>query len=85
MFSGKSCVLGSYMDPAVKDGALVLQGRYGSGMYFLNQIMVPEELDEGSERCLAFWKKYLKNLIAYFENFKKIVHKKLPYLTRLCY
>ena len=71
-------ILGSYMDPAVKDGALVLQGRYGKGMYFLNQIMVPEELNEKSEKCLNFWKKYLKNLMAYFENFKNGVTPEIP-------
>lgn len=49
-------VLGTYMDPAVRDGALILQGKYGKGMYFLNQILVPEILDKGAERCLAFWK-----------------------------
>lgn len=63
-------VLGSYMDPGVKDGALVLQAKYGKGLYFLNQILVPEVLDEGAERCLAFWKKYMRNLMAHFENFK---------------
>ena len=26
--------------------------------------------DKGAERCLAFWKKYMRNLIACFENFK---------------
>lgn len=71
-------ILGSYMDPAVKDGALVLQGRYGKGMYFLNQIMVPEELDKNSDKCLSFWKKYLKNLLAYFENFKNNITPELP-------
>ena len=71
-------ILGSYMDPAVKDGALVLQGQYGKGMYFLNQIMVPEELDENSGKCLAFWEKYLKNLMTYFENFKKGITPELP-------
>ncbi len=63
-------VLGSYMDPMVKDGALVLQAKYGKGLYFLNQILVPEVLDEGAERCLAFWKKYMRNLMVHFENFK---------------
>ena len=63
-------VLGSYMDPMVKDGALVLQAKYGKGLYFLNQILVPEVLDDGAERCLAFWKKYMRNLMAHFENFK---------------
>lgn len=68
--NGKWEVLASYMDPAVKDGALVLQAKYGKGLYFLNQILVPEERDEGAERALAFWKKYMRNLLAYLENFK---------------
>ena len=63
-------ILGSYMDPGVRDGALILQAKYGKGLYFLNQILVPEEWTEGAERCLAFWKKYMRNLIAYFENFR---------------
>lgn len=63
-------ILGSYMDPAVRDGALIACGKVGKGMYFLNQILVPEVLDEGAERCLNFWKKYLRNLMAYFEAFK---------------
>ena len=67
---GKWEILGSYMDPGIKDGALVLQAKQGKGLYFLNQILVPEVLDEGAERCLAFWKKYLRNLMAHFENFK---------------
>lgn len=63
-------VLGSYMDPAVRDGALIAKANYGKGMYFLNQLLFPEVLDENAERCLNFWKKYLKNLISYFECFK---------------
>ncbi len=63
-------ILGSFMDPAVNDGALILKANYGNGMYFLNQILFPEIFDEKAEKCLAFWKKYVKNLIAYFERFK---------------
>ena len=63
-------VLGSYMDPAVKDGSLILQGKVGKGMYFISQILVPEVLDEGAGRCLAFWKKFLRNIMWYFEAFK---------------
>ena len=62
-------VIGSFMDPAVKNGALILRGKYGKGMYFLNQILFPEEITESAERCLAFWRKYVRNLLAYFERF----------------
>jgi len=64
-------VVGSFMDPSVKDGALILRGKYGNGMYFLNQILFPEEITETGERCLSFWRKYVKNLFAYFERFKR--------------
>ena len=63
-------VLGSFMDCGIKDGALILKGNYGKGMYFLNQILFPEILNEDANRCFDFWKKYVKNLIAYFERFK---------------
>lgn len=71
-------VLGSFMDPAVKDGALILKANYGKGMYFLNQILFPEVLDEKAEKCIAFWKKYVKNLIAYFERFKNGESEEMP-------
>lgn len=61
--------LGSYMDPAVRGGALILRGKYGKGMYFLNQILFPEEETPEAARCLAFWKKYVRNLLAYFARF----------------
>ncbi len=64
-------VLGSYMDAAVKDGALILQANYGKGLYFLNQILFPEELDGESGRILEFWKRYTENLFAHFERFRK--------------
>ncbi len=63
-------ILGSYMDPAVRDGALILRAKYGKGMFFLNQILFPEEKPADGDRCIAFWKKYLRNLIAYFQRFK---------------
>ena len=63
-------VVGSFMDPGVKNGALILKGKYGKGMYFLNQILFPEIRTEDSERCLKFWRKYLKNLLSYFERYK---------------
>lgn len=71
-------VLGSFMDCAVRDGALIMRGNYGKGMYFLNQILFPEELTEDAERCLAFWRKYVKNLVAYFTRFKNGESEQLP-------
>ncbi len=64
-------VLGSYADPAVRDGALIAKAKYGKGYYFVNQILFPDYRPEDeNDRCLAFWKKYLKNLWAYFARFK---------------
>ena len=64
-------ILGSYMDPAVRDGALILQSRYGKGLYFITQLLFPEVEVAEDDRCLCFWKKYMRNLVAYFERFKK--------------
>lgn len=64
-------VLGSFMDPSVRDGALILRAKYGKGMYFLNQILFPEVLTGEEDRCLAFWKKYVKNLFTYLLRFKQ--------------
>ena len=63
-------ILGSFMDTAVRDGALIARAKHGQGMVFLNQILFPEILTDDAERCLAFWRKYIKNLLAYFERFK---------------
>ena len=65
-------ILGSYMDPAVRDGALIAQSKYGKGMYFLSQILVPEVLEDsdGCQRCMDFWKKYMRNVMSHFENFR---------------
>lgn len=71
-------VVGSFMDPAVKDGALILKAQYGKGMYFLNQILFPEILNDESERCLKFWEKYSKNLLAYFKRFKNGESEDMP-------
>lgn len=71
-------VLGSFMDCGVKDGALILRGNYGKGMYFLNQILFPEILSDDAQRCLNFWKKYTQNLIAYFERFKNGESEDMP-------
>ena len=64
-------VLGSYMDPAVRSGALILQGKFGKGMYFLSQILFPEEKVPDDDRSLIFWKKYIRNLLAYFARFRQ--------------
>ena len=63
-------ILGSYMDPAVRDGALILQSKWGKGLYFITQLLFPEVKPEEGDRCVAFWKKYMRNLCAYFERFK---------------
>lgn len=71
-------ILGSFMDPAVRDGGLILKANYGKGMYFLNQLLFPEILTPEADRCLAFWKKYIKNLLAYFLRFKNGESEALP-------
>lgn len=63
-------IIGSFKDCVIKNGSLILKGAYGKGMYFLNQLLFPEILNDDAKRCLDFWKKYLKNLFAYFERFK---------------
>ena len=63
-------VLGSYMDPGVRDGALLLRGNLGKGMIFLCQLLFPEVKPAEGDRCIAFWKKFICNLTAYFERFK---------------
>ena len=71
-------VLGSFMDCSVQDGALILQGKYGKGMYFLNQILFPEVETEDAARSFAFWRKYVHNLLAYFERFKAGESEEMP-------
>jgi hypothetical protein len=63
-------VLGSYMDPGIRDGALILKGNYGKGMFFLCQMLFPEVEVASGDRCISFWKKFVRNLVAYFERFK---------------
>ncbi|MBQ4110588.1 MAG: hypothetical protein IJC74_06860 [Clostridia bacterium] len=71
-------VLGSFMDTSVKDGSLILCAKYGEGMFFLNQILFPEILNDEAERCLAFWRKYSKNLMAYFKRFLNGEDEEMP-------
>lgn len=63
-------VLGSYMDPGVRDGALLLRGDLGRGMIFLCQLLFPEVKPAEGDRCIAFWKKFIRNMTAYFRRFK---------------
>ena len=71
-------ILGSFQDCGVQNGALILRGQYGKGMYFLNQILFPEVVSEDAARCFAFWKKYIRNLLAYFERFKNGESEDMP-------
>lgn len=71
-------VLGSFMDPGVRNGALILQGRHGKGLYFLNQILVPEVMNDETGRCLAFWRKYMRNLMQYFQDYRDGVTREVP-------
>lgn len=71
-------VLGSFMDPSVQDAGLILQAKYGKGLYFLNQLLFPEVLTGREERCLAFWRKYIRNLFAYFQGIKQGRPEMLP-------
>ncbi|MBQ7179264.1 MAG: hypothetical protein IJS08_17740 [Victivallales bacterium] len=63
-------ILGSYRDPAVKNGALLLQRKVGKGLYFLCQMLFPEKAVPKDEPCLAFWRKFLPNLMAHMSRFK---------------
>lgn len=63
-------ILGSYMDPGVRDGALLLKANYGKGMFFLCQMLFPEVKPSPNDRCIKFWEKFICNLTAYFERFK---------------
>ena len=63
-------VLGSYKDPAVKDGALLLQKRHGKGFVFLCQLLFPERRVPQEDACLAFWRRFLPNLTAHFARLK---------------
>lgn len=64
-------VIGSFMDTAVQNGALIARAKHGKGMVFFNQLLFPEVLTDDAERCLAFWRKYIPNLLAYLARFKK--------------
>ncbi|MBQ6472935.1 MAG: hypothetical protein IJJ33_13205 [Victivallales bacterium] len=63
-------ILGSYRDPAVKNGALLLQRKVGKGLYFMCQMLFPEKSVPTDDPCLAFWRKFLPNLLAHLARFK---------------
>ena len=75
-------VIGSFMDPAVRDGALIARAKHGKGMVFFNQLLFPEVLTEDTESCLSFWRKYIPNLLAYCERFKKGESESIPATTK---
>jgi hypothetical protein len=70
------------MDPAVRDGALIARAKHGKGMVFFNQLLFPEVLMEDAESCLSFWRKYIPNLLAYCERFKKGELESIPATTK---
>ena len=39
-------------------------------MFFLCQLLFPEKELPADDRCIVFWKKFIRNLSAYFERFK---------------
>ena len=71
-------VLGSHADPGTKKSALIAKVNWGKGMYFFNQILFPEVNEPDAERAFAFWRKYIPNLLAYFERFKQGESEALP-------
>ena len=65
-------VLGSFMDAGMpEDSALVMQMKYGKGLFLWNQILFPELRLENDDRVMKFWKRYCENALNYFESFRK--------------
>ena len=65
-------ILGSFMDTCMPDdSALVIQMKYGKGLFLWNQILFPEVRPRGDSRELKFWKRYCENALHYFECFRK--------------
>ncbi len=63
--------LGHFRDAAVPDGALILQAKYGDGLFFWNQILFPEQKQESCRREFAFWDRYAENVLHHFEMFRQ--------------
>ena len=66
-------VLGSFMDAGMpENSALVMQHRYGKGLFLWNQILFPERRPaDANDRVLKFWERYCENALNYFEAFRK--------------
>lgn len=65
-------VLGSFMDAAMPDNsALVMQMKYGKGLFLWNQILFPERRLEENDRVMKFWERYSENALNYFDAFRK--------------
>ncbi|MBR2872391.1 MAG: hypothetical protein IKB99_02740 [Lentisphaeria bacterium] len=65
-------VFGSFMDAGMpENSALVMQMKYGKGLFLWNQILFPElRLDE-NDRVMEFWERYCENALHYFDSFIK--------------
>ena len=63
---GKWEVLGSFRDAAVRDAALILQARFGKGLFLWNQILFPEARLPENDPVLRFWDRFLENALCYF-------------------
>ena len=64
--SDKMEILASYQDPGTRNGALLMQYRYGKGLFFMSQILFPEADTPQAAPCVAFWKKFIVNLADHF-------------------
>ena len=64
-------VLGKFRDAAVPDGALILQAKYGNGLFFWTQILFPEEKRNECAREFAFWDRFSENVLHYFALFRE--------------
>ncbi|MBR2373594.1 MAG: hypothetical protein IKA87_05125, partial [Lentisphaeria bacterium] len=65
-------ILGSFMDAAMpENSALVMQMRYGKGLFLWNQILFPELRLAPEDRVMKFWERYCENALNYFEAFRK--------------
>ena len=59
-------VLGSFRDAAVPEAALILQARFGKGLFLWNQILFPEIRLPDNDPVLLFWDRYTNNALSYF-------------------
>ena len=64
-------VLGSFRDAAIPEAALILQARYGAGLFLWNQILFPENRLAEENPVLQFWDRYIENALAYFQTLRQ--------------